>query len=98
MPGPYASWVSLAVAGWYGGLTVAAFALFALDKRAATRGARRVRERTLLALVWLGGFAGAWAAMRVAHHKTRKWRFRVAPWAALVLHAAAWIARITRAG
>ncbi len=58
----------------------------------------RVRERTLLILVWLGGFVGAWAAMRVAHHKTRKWRFRVSPWAALVLHAAAWIALIMRAG
>lgn len=83
--------------GTYAGLSLAAFGL-RLDKRAATRGTRHIRERTLLILVWLGGFVGTWAAMHIAHHKTRKWRFRVAPWAALVLHAAAWIALITRAG
>ncbi|MCC7388205.1 MAG: DUF1294 domain-containing protein [Phycisphaerales bacterium] len=93
---PHPLWIL--APGAYAGLSLVAFGAFAWDKRAATRGARRVRERTLLLLVWLGGFAGAWAAMRVAHHKTRKWRFRVAPWAALVLHAAAWIALITRAG
>ncbi|MBK7404743.1 MAG: DUF1294 domain-containing protein [Phycisphaerales bacterium] len=88
MPEPL--WI--ATTAWYAGLNAAAFALFAWDKRAAARGDRRTRERTLLLLTYLGGFVGALAAMRLVRHKTRKWAFRVAPALAAVLHAAAWIA------
>jgi len=83
-------WLWIIAAAWYVGMNLAAAVVFVWDKRAAERGGWRTRERTLLGLVWLGGFVGAWLAMRVARHKTRKWLFRLTPWAAAVLHAAAW--------
>jgi uncharacterized membrane protein YsdA (DUF1294 family) len=83
-------WISITALAWYFGLNAAAFLLFLWDKRAARRGSWRVRERTLLTLAWLGGFAGAFLGMRLARHKTRKWLFRLTPLLALALHAAAW--------
>lgn len=50
-------------------------AVFAFDKRRAKSGGRRVPERTLLGLALFGGAGGAWVAMRVFRHKTRKPRF-----------------------
>lgn len=83
-------WPWILAGVWYGGLNLITAVVFAWDKRAAARGARRVRERTLLGLVWLGGFVGGWAAMRAVRHKTRKWMFRAAPWAAGVVHIGVW--------
>lgn len=91
MPDWEQNWVWLAGAAWYVAVNLAALVVFAWDKRAAVRGARRVRERTLLGLVWLGGFAGGLAAMRWARHKTRRWVFRLTPWTAAAVHATAWV-------
>lgn len=52
------------------------FLLFRHDKRAAARGAWRVRESTLLLLAFLGGSSGAVLAQQVFRHKTRKEPFR----------------------
>ena len=66
---------------------------FACDKLQARRGGRRVRESTLLWLLFLGGCAGAWLAMTWFRHKTSKGSFR---WRAIglticnPLWAAAW--------
>ncbi len=81
----------IVVIAWYGFINAVAWWLFFRDKRAAERGAWRIRERRLLATVWLGGFIGAVAAMRFARHKTRKWLFRLTPWGAGALHMAAWV-------
>jgi uncharacterized membrane protein YsdA (DUF1294 family) len=51
-----------------------AFLLFASDKRRAGAGAWRVSECTLLCSAALGPF-GAFAAMRLFRHKTRKMKF-----------------------
>ena len=54
------------------------FCVYGADKRRAKiQGARRVPEKTLFALALLLGSAGALFAMRVFHHKTRHWYFRV---------------------
>lgn len=53
-------------------MSIATFAVFFVDKRRAVRGARRVRERTLLLLCVLLGAPGGLAAMRMCHHKTKK--------------------------
>ncbi|MHB9145499.1 MAG: DUF1294 domain-containing protein [Symbiobacteriia bacterium] len=56
---------------------VVAFAVMGLDKRFAQNGGRRVPERTLWILALIGGAPGAWAGMRLFHHKTRHDSFRL---------------------
>ena len=54
----------------------AAFAAFGLDKWRSRRGRRRIPEAHLLWLAWATGAAGAWLAVSVFRHKTRKTSFR----------------------
>jgi uncharacterized membrane protein YsdA (DUF1294 family) len=65
----------------------ACFIAYGLDKRRAAGGGRRVPERTLHLLAFLGGWPGALVAQRQFRHKTRKVSFRVVFWAVVVLHA-----------
>ena len=58
-------------------LNLLAFGLYGLDKRRARSRRRRIRERTLLLVAALGGSAGAWLGMRLWHHKTLHWKFRL---------------------
>ena len=53
------------------------FALMSSDKRRAARGGRRVPEKRLFGIAWLGGAAGGWAAMRLMRHKTKHRAFAV---------------------
>jgi len=64
------------------------FMLYGVDKRRARRGQWRIPERTLLALTWLLGGVGAFAAMRMFRHKTRHIAFQVSAPAGAVLSAA----------
>ena len=57
-------------------LNALAFAAFAVDKRAAIAGARRVPEDRLLAVAFLGGSIGAKVAQMTLRHKTSKEPFR----------------------
>lgn len=57
-------------------LNLAAFWVFARDKRASMSGGRRVSEDRLLALAFLGGSIGAKAASLLLRHKIRKEPFR----------------------
>ena len=57
-------------------VNVVAFILFGVDKYNARKGNRRIREVTLLAMAALGGSVGAWAGMRIWHHKTKHRKFR----------------------
>lgn len=57
------------------------FGLFALDKRKARRGQRRLAETTLHLATLPGAAPGAWAAMWLLPHKNRKatfWRVTLA--------------------
>ncbi len=60
---------------YFGGMSLAAFAAFGIDKRLAVRHARRISERTLLLLCTAGGSAGGWVGMYCFRHKTRKRKF-----------------------
>ncbi|MDF7815210.1 DUF1294 domain-containing protein [Hymenobacter sp. YC55] len=51
------------------------FGLFALDKRKAQRGQRRIAEKTLHLATLPGAAPGAWAAMWLLPHKNRKAAF-----------------------
>ncbi|MCA8833254.1 DUF1294 domain-containing protein [Hymenobacter pini] len=51
------------------------FLLFALDKRKAQRGQRRIPEKTLHLATLPAAAPGAWAAILLLHHKNRKAAF-----------------------
>ncbi|HET9506049.1 MAG TPA: DUF1294 domain-containing protein [Hymenobacter sp.] len=53
-------------------LNLLCFCLFALDKRRARRGQRRISEKTLHLATLPGAALGAWAAILLLHHKNRK--------------------------
>jgi uncharacterized membrane protein YsdA (DUF1294 family) len=79
-----------------GAINVIAWAAFRIDKARARRGARRVRERNLLALAAFGGGVGALVAM-YAHrqrHKVAKRGFAAIVWLAFTaqLALAGWLA------
>jgi uncharacterized membrane protein YsdA (DUF1294 family) len=63
-----------------------AFLFYALDKSAARKKTWRTPENLLLCIALIGPF-GAWAAMQVFRHKTRKLKFYLVPVFAL-LHIA----------
>jgi uncharacterized membrane protein YsdA (DUF1294 family) len=62
------------------------FAVYGLDKRQAATGGRRVPERTLHLLAFLGGWPGALLGQRQFRHKTKKVLFRIVFWFVVVLH------------
>ena len=51
--------------------------LYSWDKRAAIKGHRRIREKTLLTCSILGGWPGALAAGQLLRHKTQKSSYRL---------------------
>ena len=57
-------------------LNLFTFLLYGIDKYKARHGQWRVSEASLLLLALLGGSLGAWAGMRVWHHKTLHKKFR----------------------
>jgi uncharacterized membrane protein YsdA (DUF1294 family) len=67
---------------------LASFVAYRIDKRRAGIGGRRVPERTLHLLAFLGGWPGAILAQRRFRHKTRKVSFLIAFWTVVVLHVA----------
>ncbi len=52
------------------------YAVFFWDKKAAEMRLNRFPEAGLITLVMIGGGIGAWAAMKIHHHKTKKPLFR----------------------
>ncbi len=68
------------------------FLLFALDKLFAVRHGRRIRERPLIACLWLFGAAGGLLAMSLFRHKTNHSAFWVNGMLALLVQIAiAWL-------
>ncbi len=55
---------------------ITTFIAYGVDKRAAVRGAWRVRENDLHLMEFLGGWIGAWLGQKVFHHKTSKKSFQ----------------------
>jgi uncharacterized membrane protein YsdA (DUF1294 family) len=62
----------------YGVVNLIVFGIYARDKYRAKHNAWRTSEAVLLALA-LAGPVGAFAAMILFHHKTRKARFYLVP-------------------
>jgi uncharacterized membrane protein YsdA (DUF1294 family) len=59
-------------------LNIIIFFIYTLDKRAARKNTWRTPENFLLFFALIGPF-GAWTAMRVLRHKTRKIKFYLVP-------------------
>ena len=66
-------WLALYLAA----VNAVTFLVYGADKRRAKKGQWRVPEKTLFLLPLLGGSVGGILGMRVFHHKTRHWYFRV---------------------
>lgn len=69
-------------------MSLACFVAYGLDKRRASDGGRRVPERTLQLLAFLGGWPGALLGQQFLRHKTKTLSFLIAFWAVVVLHVA----------
>jgi uncharacterized membrane protein YsdA (DUF1294 family) len=80
------------VLAWLVVVNVATAAAYAYDKRAAQRGSRRVRERTLWILCLAGGVGGAWLVFFGLRHKTRHRSF----WVVQAVATVAWLAIVLR--
>lgn len=57
-------------------VNIATFLLYGIDKYKAKKSKWRISEVTLLTMAALGGSIGAWAAMRLWHHKTMHKKFK----------------------
>ena len=57
-------------------VNIVTFLLYGIDKYKATKGKWRRSEATLLTMAAIGGSIGAWAGMRLWHHKTMHKKFK----------------------
>ena len=55
---------------------IATFLLYGIDKYKAKKNKWRISEATLLTMAAIGGSIGAWAGMRLWHHKTMHKKFK----------------------
>ena len=58
-------------------INAVAFFLYGIDKLKAKHGKWRISELTLLLFAAAGGSVGAWAGMKIWHHKTQHWKFKI---------------------
>lgn len=68
------------IAAYYAVFSVIAYAVYAIDKKAAIKQRRRISEKTLHLLSLIGGWPGAWIAQQRMRHKTQKTAFKVIYW------------------
>ena len=57
-------------------INIATFFLYGIDKYKAKKNQWRISEATLLTMAAIGGSIGAWAGMRLWHHKTMHKKFK----------------------
>ena len=67
-------------------MSLVCFFAYGWDKRRARNGGRRVAERTLQFLAFLGGWPGAFIGQRLFRHKTQKLSVLAVFWLIVVLH------------
>ena len=70
-------------------INVITFFIYGIDKLKARKGWWRIPESTLLILAAVGGSIGAWAGMKVWHHKTMHKKFKYGVPAILVAQVGA---------
>lgn len=75
---------------YYAIINIATAAVYYADKRYSKMRHRRVPEKVLLLLAFLGGGVGAFFSMQVFRHKTKKPKFIISVPMAIILHMAVW--------
>ena len=58
------------ILGYFLAVNITSFLLYGIDKFKARKNLWRISEATLLTMAAIGGSIGAWAGMRLWHHKT----------------------------
>ena len=64
------------ILGYLLAINIATFFLYGIDKYKAKKGRWRISEAILLLMAVIGGSIGAWAGMRLWHHKTMHKKFK----------------------
>ena len=64
------------ILGYLLAINIATFFWYGIDKYKAKKGRWRISEATLLLMAVVGGSIGAWAGMRLWHHKTMHKKFK----------------------
>ena len=77
-------------------INVVTFALYGIDKWKAIHNKWRIREATLLITALIGGSLGAFIAMQMFRHKTKKWYFKYTVPAMLVVHVVGMILLVVK--
>lgn len=85
------------VTALYGGASIVTIAAYAVDKAAATSGAWRIPESSLLSLGLIGGWPGGILAQQFLRHKTKKAFFRSAFWLTVLANVVAFVVFTTPA-
>lgn len=67
-------------------MNVIAFFMYGIDKQKARKNKWRISEAALLGVAFFGGSLGALAGMKIFHHKTKHWKFKILVPLFLVLH------------
>ncbi len=58
-------------------INILAFLIYYIDKINSVKNKRRVSEKTLLFLAFVGGSFGAYFSMNIFRHKTKKIKFKL---------------------
>lgn len=77
-------------------VNITAFIIYGLDKHFSRRHARRVSEQVLILFAILGGSLGAYFAMWLFRHKTRRPKFNIGVPVIFIVQAALAIFLLTR--
>ena len=64
------------ILGYLLAVNIATFFLYGIDKYKAKKNKWRISEATRLTMAAIGGSIGAWAGMRLWHHKTMHKKFK----------------------
>ena len=64
------------ILGYLLAINALSFSLYGIDKYKAKKNQWRISEATLLMMAVIGGSIGAWAGMRLWHHKTMHKKFK----------------------
>ena len=64
------------ILGYLLAVNITSFLSYGIDKYKAKKGQWRISEATLLTMAAIGGSIGAWAGMRLWHHKTMHKKFK----------------------